>query len=192
MQRQKLRSNRKKKFGHRNGRSSCAHSIGKFFLCYIVLFSFETSATGSPGNYLYHCTGFNLQRILSSQTCHTLHIGSCHIASCRWYHTISVQLCSIYTFKDMLWVRELAREPLSLWSPQDIPQDVTASWNLLDAHKPRPEWSVFPTGSELQHFWLRTLSCKLPLQSILIKVLKMWKTLLCRRDPKFIEGHRLA
>ena len=54
MQRQKLRSNRKKKFGHRNGRSSCAHSIGKFFLCYIVLFSFETSATGSPGNYLYH------------------------------------------------------------------------------------------------------------------------------------------
>ena len=53
MQRQKLRSNPRKKFGHRNGRSSCAHSIGKFFLCYIVLFSFETSATGSPGNYLY-------------------------------------------------------------------------------------------------------------------------------------------
>ena len=41
MQRQKL--------GHRNGRSSCAHSIGKFFLCYIVLFSFETSATARPG-----------------------------------------------------------------------------------------------------------------------------------------------
>ena len=39
--------------GHRAGRSPCAHSIGKFFLCYIVLFSFETSATGSPGNYLY-------------------------------------------------------------------------------------------------------------------------------------------
>ena len=54
MQRQKLRSNLRKKFGHRNGRSSCAHSIGKFFLCYIVLFSFETSATGSPGNYLYY------------------------------------------------------------------------------------------------------------------------------------------
>ena len=44
-----------KKFGHRNGRSSCAHSIGKFFPGYIVLFSFETSATGSPGNYLYPC-----------------------------------------------------------------------------------------------------------------------------------------
>ena len=43
-----------KKFGHRNGRSSCAHSIGKFFLGYIVLVSFETSATGSPGNYLYN------------------------------------------------------------------------------------------------------------------------------------------
>ena len=28
----------KKWFGHRAGRSPCAHSIGKFFLCYIVLF----------------------------------------------------------------------------------------------------------------------------------------------------------
>ena len=30
-----------------------AHSIGKFFLCYIGFFSSETSAPGSPGNYLY-------------------------------------------------------------------------------------------------------------------------------------------
>ena len=44
----------KKWFGHRAGRSPCAHSIGKFFLCYIVLFSSETSAPGSPGNYLYN------------------------------------------------------------------------------------------------------------------------------------------
>ena len=43
----------KKWFGHCAGRSPCAHSIGKFFLCYIVLFSSETSAPGSPGNYLY-------------------------------------------------------------------------------------------------------------------------------------------
>ena len=43
----------KKWFGHRAGRSPCAHSIGKFFLCYIVFFSSETSAPGSPGNYLY-------------------------------------------------------------------------------------------------------------------------------------------
>ena len=34
-------------------RWSVAHSIGKFFLCYIILFSSETSAPGSPGNYLY-------------------------------------------------------------------------------------------------------------------------------------------
>ena len=40
-------------FGHRAGRSPCAHSIGKFFLCYILLFSSETSAPGSPGNYLF-------------------------------------------------------------------------------------------------------------------------------------------
>ena len=44
----------KKWFGHRAGRSPCAHSIGKFFLCYILLFSSETSAPGSPGNYLYN------------------------------------------------------------------------------------------------------------------------------------------
>ena len=30
----------KKWFAHRAGRSPCAHSIGKFFLCYIVLFFF--------------------------------------------------------------------------------------------------------------------------------------------------------
>ena len=34
-------------------RWSVAHSIGKFFLCYIIRFSSETSAPGSPGNYLY-------------------------------------------------------------------------------------------------------------------------------------------
>ena len=43
----------KKWFGHLAGRSPWAHSIGKFFLCYRVLFSSETSAPGSPGNYLY-------------------------------------------------------------------------------------------------------------------------------------------
>ena len=43
----------KKWFGHCAGRWNCAHSIGKFFLCYIVLFSSETSAPGSPGNSLY-------------------------------------------------------------------------------------------------------------------------------------------
>ena len=48
----------KKWFGHRAGRSPCAHSIGKFFLCYIVLFSSETSAPGSPGNYLYTVGSF--------------------------------------------------------------------------------------------------------------------------------------
>ena len=34
----------KKWFGHRAGRSPCAHSIGKFFLCYIPPFLLETSA----------------------------------------------------------------------------------------------------------------------------------------------------
>ena len=43
----------KKWFGHRAGRSPCAHSIGKFFLCYIVLFLLETSAPGLSGHYWY-------------------------------------------------------------------------------------------------------------------------------------------
>lgn len=144
---------------------------------------------------LYHCTGF--RQTTCSESCHLKPVTPYIPARVTLHRVIGIiqylfSRAVSYTFKDMLWVRELAREPLSLGSPQDIAQDVTASWNLLDAHKPRPEWSVFPTGSELQHFWLRTLSCKLPLQSILIKVLKMWKTLLCKRDPKFIEGHRLA
>ena len=48
----------KKWFGHRAGRSPCAHSIGKFFLCYIVLFLLETSAPGLSGHYWYlHISG---------------------------------------------------------------------------------------------------------------------------------------
>ena len=43
----------KKCFGHRAGRSPCVHSIGKFFLCYIVLFLLETSAPGLSGHYWY-------------------------------------------------------------------------------------------------------------------------------------------
>ena len=43
----------KKWFGHRAGRSPCAHSIGKLFLCYIVLFRLETSAPGLSGHYWY-------------------------------------------------------------------------------------------------------------------------------------------
>ena len=55
----------KRWFGHRPGRSPCAHSIGKFFLCYISLFSSETSAPGLPGNYF--CFKFKeLHRIIAS------------------------------------------------------------------------------------------------------------------------------
>ena len=42
----------KKWFGHRAGRSPCAHSIGKFFLWFIVLFPFGNFRPRSPGNYL--------------------------------------------------------------------------------------------------------------------------------------------
>ena len=49
----------KKWFGHRAGRSPCAHSIGKFFLCYIVLFLLETSAPGLSGHYWYRYLRFD-------------------------------------------------------------------------------------------------------------------------------------
>ena len=42
----------KKWFGHRAGRSPCAHSIGKFFL-WLIVFFFETSAPGLSGDYWY-------------------------------------------------------------------------------------------------------------------------------------------
>ena len=56
----------KKWFGHGAGRSPCAHSIGKFLLCYILytFFSSETSAPGSPGNYLYTATPYTAQTFL--------------------------------------------------------------------------------------------------------------------------------
>ena len=41
-------------FGHRAGRSPCAHSIGKFFL-WLIVFFFETSAPGLSGHYWYAC-----------------------------------------------------------------------------------------------------------------------------------------
>ena len=50
----------KKWFGHRAGRSPCAHSIGKFFLCYIVLFLLETSAPGLSGHYWYMFNIFSI------------------------------------------------------------------------------------------------------------------------------------
>ena len=56
MERQKARSQQR----NRAGRSPCTHSIGKFFLCYIALFSSETSAPGSPGNYLYHIISYHI------------------------------------------------------------------------------------------------------------------------------------
>ena len=39
----------KKWFGHRAGRSPCAHSIGKFFLCYIVFFLLKLPPPARPG-----------------------------------------------------------------------------------------------------------------------------------------------
>ena len=66
----------KKWFGHRAGRSPCAHSIGKFFLHYIVLFLLETSAPGLSGYYWYLALYWGLILILLSI--------SIHRGSTRW------------------------------------------------------------------------------------------------------------
>ena len=61
----------KKWFGHRAGRSPCAHSIGKFFLCYIVLFPFETSA---PGSYYHsHVNSCFYVLLVLCKYCHRWH-----------------------------------------------------------------------------------------------------------------------
>ena len=87
----------KKWFGHRAGRSPCAHSIGKFFLCYIVLFSSETSAPGSPGNYLYICcfkprfyvrcflTITSWRKTHLAQACTFISRSSLHVRNCTEY-----------------------------------------------------------------------------------------------------------
>ena len=59
----------KKWFGHCAGRSPCAHSIGKFFLCYIVLFLLETSAPGLSGHYWYNIYVHESFRIWSNSRC---------------------------------------------------------------------------------------------------------------------------
>ena len=68
-------------FGHRAGRSPCAHSIGKFFLCYIVLFLLETSAPGLSGHYWYTCSIHRRQYFNSRPTqkkqCHRKIVADC-------------------------------------------------------------------------------------------------------------------
>ena len=60
----------KKWFGHRPGESPCAHSIGKFLLWCIVLFSSETSAPGLSGHYWYILN--SCQSIVSNYMNHIL------------------------------------------------------------------------------------------------------------------------
>ena len=82
----------KKWFGHGPGRSPCAHSIGKFFLCYIVLFSSETSAPGSPGNYLHTWHDvtylwYVFQRFLHSMTLQ---------GQCRHWQFLLLKECALH------------------------------------------------------------------------------------------------
>ena len=46
----------KKWFGHGAGRSPCAHSIGKFFLCYILFFLLKLPPPARPGTTCIYCS----------------------------------------------------------------------------------------------------------------------------------------
>ena len=74
----------KKWFGHRAGRSPCAHSIGKFFLCYIVLFLLETSAPGLSGHYW-----FTYIKQLSTAVCLPIYT---HFSWCKYIQTLDTYM----------------------------------------------------------------------------------------------------
>ena len=112
----------KKWFGHGAGRSPCAHSIGKFFVCYIVLFSSETSAPGSPGNapgspgnyllYLYSfwhtfhiihmfCKYFSIWYL--NFFCESIIIEEIHLKLCPSIITFSIKR-PMFDFRNMLCI----------------------------------------------------------------------------------------
>ena len=64
-----LQSTRHHHHGTAEGSLPCAHSIGKFFLCYIVLFLLETSAPGLSGHYWYKI--YDLSLVLNV-SCHDM------------------------------------------------------------------------------------------------------------------------
>ena len=90
----------KKWFGHRAGRSPCAHSIGKFFL-WLIVFFFETSAPGLSGHYWYHIPeSYNIKmhrvkqhHLTSNSTCLTSHSLYQFISSYISPYTIFWYLC---------------------------------------------------------------------------------------------------
>ena len=75
----------KKWFGHRAGRSPCAHSIGKFFLCYIILLSSETCPRLARELlvYIYICYISFANHVKSSITCHSMKSDKALVVSLR-------------------------------------------------------------------------------------------------------------
>ena len=77
----------KKWFGHRAGRSPCVHSIGKFFLCYIVPFLRKLPPPGLPGS--------------SCNTCRCMLYFSVSLSSI--FIAVSRYSCSIHTYHNYIF-----------------------------------------------------------------------------------------
>ena len=109
----------KKWFGHRAGRSPCAHSIGKFFRCYIVLFLLETSAPGLSGHYWY-IPGVVPLPSSHHQDFYTFNRGSQSTFFCRyWEGGQPKQIQGRWT------VTDICLSWLVMWTPQ---MNLLARW----------------------------------------------------------------
>ena len=121
----------KKWFGHCAGRSPCAHSIGKFFLCYIVLFLLETSAPGLSGHYWYR----NLGRIRK-----------------QIYDWVVVETCFIFTplwGNDPNWLRIFSNR----LKPPHKKYITPEKWQLLHLKTHLPFWNTSSNPAHLLHLW---------------------------------------
>ena len=83
----------KKWFGHRAGRSPCAHSIGKFFL-WLIFFFFETSAPGLSGHYWYRHPKM-IPNFIDAVVCVQKQClkSLCNLPMSTWKHVESVVMC---------------------------------------------------------------------------------------------------
>ena len=80
-------------FGHGAGRSPCAHSIGKFFLCSIVLFSSETSAPGLARELLVYWCFWKLHIDLQIKTSKN---------SEKWFVRVYKHTVCVFNFRSAL------------------------------------------------------------------------------------------
>ena len=123
----------KKWFGHRAGRSPCAHSIGKFFLCYIVLFLLETSAPGLSGHYWYMIVCDSYVR---HPVCFCLR-DLVPLKSFRFYDLLLSLVCSLVQYWASLISRKNLPQPKAFLSQGQV--SGSSSVNIISPKKSPPQ-----------------------------------------------------